>query len=762
MDRSAYVSAVTKRVVKRDLDSLESIAQINTRGSITAATARRYATFVGAQYTQWCAPGLLHTACFGNTIRLLSSPQLPLKPMGLVHESSRWHLIKPVAVNQPIDITSVVSALRVDDAGVARVDVTSTLSADGEAHLVETSRYVAKKSGLAPVDLSRDDIDFADADVPEPTNLRDTHGVNGRGVLDTGQLAALATRSFKADAGRAWAKVSGDINPIHISSITAKAFGYKRAILHGGAVEAWVHHHAGIDGTQPTSGATYYRAPLVLPATIELVTFEGGEFAVLDKRTGRDLIHVQVRAHSRGGAKQIHQATAPAAHSQIGLPRVDGRVSSTVLVTGMLGAAVEGDGEALATIERVAKNWRKDYRDAFVALTRNDNPARGSEAAYRGLAYARANVTNGDGVPLADVSPVRPSSMEGDVIHGSAEPIAALAVPYRGETLAGPALESKLADWTKQGVMTPRAATKISALTDEDLDLTGLKVGILGVGAELAPLRFFLERGADVYGVIRPDSRKQGTAAITASSLAGTLTLSPTDASDVVKDPGAVAAWLIENEVDVVVDALYAPGDKFLLAALGADTVMELVARDRDVFLAWFGSPSDAYVLDGVVDKARERPSFVRFLKREQSAFQDGVFNGLIDLQGPNYAAAKRIGRWRATTQWAEGKGFSYNVAPMAKTASVLSSSTLRAAYAGLDMMGMETFDVDTASHVMGALLVSDLRAYQRGEQRAPTFLVDSGVPTGMWKQTAEPQSLMKKAVLLGSGQFLRGGRGRG
>ena len=36
-----------------------------------------------------------------------------------------------------------------------------------------------------------------------------------------------------ADAGRRYAQVSGDFNPIHLTSATAKLFGFKRAIVHG-------------------------------------------------------------------------------------------------------------------------------------------------------------------------------------------------------------------------------------------------------------------------------------------------------------------------------------------------------------------------------------------------------------------------------------------------------------------------------------------------------------------------------------------------
>ena len=49
-----------------------------------------------------------------------------------------------------------------------------------------------------------------------------------------------ATWRIPDDAGRRYAKVSGDVNPIHLSGLTAKAFGFKRAIAHGMWVKARV------------------------------------------------------------------------------------------------------------------------------------------------------------------------------------------------------------------------------------------------------------------------------------------------------------------------------------------------------------------------------------------------------------------------------------------------------------------------------------------------------------------------------------------
>ena len=87
------------------------------------------------------------------------------------------------------------------------------------------------------------------------------------------------TRSVRwrlpADLGRRYAAVSGDYNPIHWSWITARPFGFSRAIAHGWWTLA--RALAELDGDLPeaVTVSARFRAPVPLPST---VTFESGTF----------------------------------------------------------------------------------------------------------------------------------------------------------------------------------------------------------------------------------------------------------------------------------------------------------------------------------------------------------------------------------------------------------------------------------------------------------------------------------------------------
>src|SRR5262249_58457670 len=83
---------------------------------------------------------------------------------------------------------------------------------------------------------------------------------------------------------------------------------------------------------------------------------------------------------------------------------------------------------------------------------------------------------------------------------------------------------------------------------------------------------------------------------------------------------------------------------------------------------------------------------------------------GLVAQQGPNYALAKRLQRWRAAFARDGGATVSLNVAPPTRTKSVVQNRLLAAAYAGAHRFGVEIFEPATCKVLMAALLVHDLQ----------------------------------------------------
>ncbi|WP_148132407.1 MaoC/PaaZ C-terminal domain-containing protein [Trueperella sp. HMSC08B05] len=683
--------------------------------TMTPATARAYGQFVGAELTH-LPPMAFHNLCFPTTVRTLRARSVPAPLLGMVHESLAWEVLRPLQVGERARVSSQVTGMELVEAGLA-VEVTSMVAIGPTVHYVERARYLSrnpKKSAAESVGGQ-----LADWEAPAVPDLRAEHGTRA-GVLPV-DGPTLATFTLPAPTGRRWARISGDANPIHLSRVTAAPFDFSAAIAHGAALEALAHAALGLDGTAPASGASRFRAPTTLPNKIELVAV-GESWALVEQRTGRDLVHLAARP----------AAPPEIPPSRVFLPRLDSKVSTTALGRRAFAAAAAADPEAVAAIDSV-KNWRKGYAAAVVRVTALDNPALGPDAARRALVYLGCAVSTVGGTALADLEPTTaPTTEPGPAAEPGQSTAAdnpALTIPLRGARLTGPALRAQIESWRLAGVLTDTAAARILAVADNPdwLDLSDLTFAVLGAGAELAPTRFLLKHGANVAGVVRPGPRRTKLEA-DARALPGALTLSPPEASDIVADPAAVAGWMLGERPDVVVETLYAPGADFLLLALAADAVERMIAERGPALMAWYGSPSDAYVLGGE------------------------VFNGIIDLQGPNYILAKRIGRWRATDLAARGHRVSYNVAPMAETASVLSSATLRAAYRGMARMGLSSLPANTTSAIMGALLVWDAR---NTPVTSENFLTEAAAPSGIWSQKRPPNELMKRAVLRGAGAFV-------
>ena len=86
--------------------------------------------------------------------------------------------------------------------------------------------------------------------------------------------------SLRGDAGRRYAAVSGDWNPIHLWSVTARPFGFRRPILHGFCTQAMVahaliEHRLGGDPAALRRLRIAFRAPLALPGRARLLVGDG-------------------------------------------------------------------------------------------------------------------------------------------------------------------------------------------------------------------------------------------------------------------------------------------------------------------------------------------------------------------------------------------------------------------------------------------------------------------------------------------------------
>jgi hypothetical protein len=218
----------------------------------------------------------------------------------------------------------------------------------------------------------------------------------------------------------------------------------------------------------------------------------------------------------------------------------------------------------------------------------------------------------------------------------------------------------------------------------------------------------------------------------------------------------------------------------FVRVAAAADALTTQLVDDGTArALAYLASPTDVFavpasVVDaargggGVKRRGRRAGPLVRTLTggrmftpnyRVVVETDDGQRFGLADSvvpqQGPNYALAKRLQRWRAIVA-RESVLTSANVAPATKTKSVTKNRVLAAAYAGAGRYGVEVFAPETSNTLMAALLIHDLRnpaaaAHPHTPLSHPLGLfVDQAAHGGLWRLPWEPRSVLPLAAVEG------------
>ena len=712
----------------------------------------------------------LHAQCFRAIMKLFTDSKAGFSPAGTLHVEHSWELITQVPALSRLEIdAAIVKYVRTPEGTKIVVNASLATENGGEPCYREQNIYLDKstKGEDAVVELGEDE-DTEYVNLPRVANLRETYGETETGYLKLPENYALASRKFTLKDARAWAALTGDINPVHISKATAKLFGFKSPILHGVAGEVWAAKTLGLGGQHPASGQAYFRAPILLPAQVELRQVGPGAYAVVDPKNGRDFIHL---TYSGEGIADKHGEL----ECGLALPLAKGKPSSTAISRGVIQALAKNEDideaarEALGEALEGVKNWRKDYRGSYVALAKADNPARGTAVAEAGLAWLRDNICLKQGGKLADLKPAAFIPDGETVVQGTAEP-EELRIPIKGVELGGVDLVNTLYRWQENHVIRPGVAEAIEELVYNPgmLRLRGRTVAVLGAGAELSPVPYLLRWGANVAAVARPTSARIQALAGTPEKWAGKLEISPANASDIAKNPAEIAAWIASREGRLAVaDILYAPGADFILSEAGAAAVMSLVGQAReDASFAWYGTPSDAYSVAHIPtyrmggNMSRRTVWLWKKMRTLRPARLPGLAEGeevtnlLLEVQGPSYSIAKRIPRWVADIERAKGRDVSFNIAPLSITGSVLISKGLEAAYAGLKRLGYKPMPADTTAGIMAALMVWDMH-HPEATRDCATFHTDRAVDSGLLGSAYELNDIVRLAVVLGAHKLI-------
>jgi hypothetical protein len=474
----------------------------------------------------------------------------------------------------------------------------------------------------------------------------------------------------------------------------------------------------------------------------------------------------------------------------------DGRRSTSALGRDVVADALSEVDPAGALDAGRETNWRSGYMTHFRRLIEAGLASRQAavSVARDGLRslHGRMRVVGPGGEETGlDALASAPARTMPETVTVTGAEVAEreLSLPYRGERLRGADLLRRLEAWTAEGVIEPSCAEAVRAVTAHPdwLAAPGWTVVVLGAGAEVGPLPVLLNWGARVIGVDLPHPPVWERVLEAARRSGGTLLVPvtgqrrPEDRGedlaqraglDLTSDVPAVADWLAAADGPLVLgNYVYADGAANVRVSSAVDALtVRLQARRHDVALAFLATPTDVFAVpsDAVAQAAsayaaRSRSAKIgrwplqalsggRLLRRAYPPGADpGICDSLIPQQGPNYALAKRLQRWRATVARDGGATVSMNVAPPTRTRSVLKNRLLAAGYAGAHRFGVQVFEPATTKTLMAALLVYDLQTGGGPAQAHPwQDEARSAAHGGLWRGAYTPRSALSLAMLLG------------
>lgn len=207
----AYFNIFTPgRAKYAGLDNLPKLEARWTNASETAEKIQAYREACGFGNDGRLPILYPHILTSAMHIHMLADKRFPVSALGAVH--ARNHIVqrRPIEDTEAMDLRCYFSEARVLKAGL-EVDVVTTLSIGGDCIWESVSAYLFRGKS------------FGDIGEPHPWASFD--------ALDEPTIEA--TWHVPPDMGRRYAKITGDYNPIHVSRILAKAFGFKRDIIHG-------------------------------------------------------------------------------------------------------------------------------------------------------------------------------------------------------------------------------------------------------------------------------------------------------------------------------------------------------------------------------------------------------------------------------------------------------------------------------------------------------------------------------------------------
>jgi acyl dehydratase len=193
-------------------------------------------------------------------LALLNHPEFPYKLLGMIHVRNAIHQHRRLPEGATLSVHTWVEGQREVRQG-RELDVHTHVAVDGVLAWSALTTMLRRLPGMGE-------------------RSREARPAPGPWTDDDARFSTShpAVWTVPADTGRRYARASGDYNPIHLYGVTARPFGFPRAIVHGmwtvGRCVAELGEAAEADALTLTSE---FRRPLLLPSRVVFQTAALGE-----------------------------------------------------------------------------------------------------------------------------------------------------------------------------------------------------------------------------------------------------------------------------------------------------------------------------------------------------------------------------------------------------------------------------------------------------------------------------------------------------
>jgi acyl dehydratase len=209
-----------------------------------------------------------HVLTFPLQIKLMAAGDFPFPLAGSVHVANRITQTRALSLADELELRVHVANLRDHPRG-KQFDMISEALVGGDVVWTDVSTYLRRGSSESSPESSSESSPKPDRrEPPAPT----------------------ASWRVPDDIGRRYGEVSGDRNPIHLHKLTAKMFGYPRAIAHG----MWTKARclAAFEGRLPDAVTVdaRFKTPVLLPSTVGFAAVQDGagwRFELFGARNGK-------------------------------------------------------------------------------------------------------------------------------------------------------------------------------------------------------------------------------------------------------------------------------------------------------------------------------------------------------------------------------------------------------------------------------------------------------------------------------------------